>query len=450
MATVAVVETKGLRFRDDENAHISKLQNPMMKRKPMTYWNPLRRSNRVNQDHGRNDQAPGASSDHQNDSSANKGNAGPELAEVDYIDFSVFIPRDDVDIGKVDVPFDHQYDIDLDSAQLGDLGDIPSIFDTLELDMSRIKRIAPKKKKAKKKSKTSKSKGKAACSDKYPTSIPTEPPTPMSAPIPLGAPIPSGAPIPTGAPIPSVAPIPMAAPTPKARGPVPLAPIMSSTSECGNSVPLESPVAPSSRTSRVTFSDAKHQAHQFTGSSLLHHNQPSDDFVRPEDYDKTADINYDPDSLAAATSDEQHRLHKAGTVSKFKGLKSNRDVLSTTEQEEAHLSSAKGKVTKYSGLATSTRKIVTADEEEQQRIADQQVVKKQKSKFMTAGRESVAKRSSVQIDSAVTDAAKASKNKFKQMEKQNTSKDVMAPRKSTAKKKGKKKGKKKAKQSAKE
>lgn len=166
--------------------------------------------------------------------------------------------------------------------------------------------------------------------------------------------------------------------------------------------------------------------------------------MRPEDYDKTADIAFNRHSLAHATLNDKQSLQRTGTVSKFGGLKSSaRDVLSTSKQEEKYLSKhAKGKVTQFSGLnIVSTRNIITADAEEQKRVAKSQVVKKQRSRYMNAGRESeVMKRSSIQIDQSVTDAASAAKNKFKMMEKQSTMQDVSRKRATTKRKKtGKKK-----------
>lgn len=149
--------------------------------------------------------------------------------------------------------------------------------------------------------------------------------------------------------------------------------------------------------------------------------------IRPEDYDKEADIAYNKDGSIMDKANQAQRLKEAGKVSQFSGLESNRNVLSTTAQEQEHLKKSKGKVTKFSGLEQSTRKIITADEEEQKRIAQAKVVQKQKSMFKNMSKQEsmmMDKKKSIVVDKNVTDAAAESRNIFKQMEKQNTMQNV--------------------------
>lgn len=148
--------------------------------------------------------------------------------------------------------------------------------------------------------------------------------------------------------------------------------------------------------------------------------------MRPEDYDKTADIAYNKNKAASDKENQAKQLNAAAKVSNFSGLESNRNISSTTNEEKAYLSKhAKGKVTKFSGLEQSSRKIITADIEEQKRIAASKLVKKQKSLFQNMGKgATLNKRSTVQIDKNITEAAAAAKNIFKQMEKKNTMKNV--------------------------
>lgn len=170
-----------------------------------------------------------------------------------------------------------------------------------------------------------------------------------------------------------------------------------------------------SESEKQSIANAKSQFQSTSNAvPLLSDSQQSVTFIRPEDYDKTADIAFNPDGLTATTSNDKASLQRTCTVSKFRGFQSTRDVVSTSKQEEEYLSKhAKGKVTQFSGLdQTSTRNIITADEEEQKRIAQSQVVKKQRSRYMAAGRESVVKKSSIQIDQSVTEAASAAKSKF--------------------------------------
>eukprot|EP01084_Bolivina_argentea_P193247 331588_1 len=154
---------------------------------------------------------------------------------------------------------------------------------------------------------------------------------------------------------------------------------------------------------------------------LLQQNLHKNETIRPEDYDKIADIQYDKDGTVYNPND----ISGAGKVKNFSGLQSMKHIESTMSKDEYLSKRGKGGKVRFSGLEQSTRKIVTADEEEQKRIADAKVVQKQKSMFNNMGKQStVVKRASVQIDKSVTDAAVAAKNKFKAMEKQNTVKNV--------------------------
>ena len=142
--------------------------------------------------------------------------------------------------------------------------------------------------------------------------------------------------------------------------------------------------------------------------------------VRPENYDKIADVAYNKD----AAHYQSQQLDAAGKVSKFSGLQSTRKIVSKTQEEQEYLSKAKGKVTQFTGLDQQGRKIVTADEEEQRRIAQSKLVQKQKSRFKSMSKQKSEKKVSMVHDKNITDAAKNAKNVFKAMEKQNTVKDV--------------------------
>lgn len=145
--------------------------------------------------------------------------------------------------------------------------------------------------------------------------------------------------------------------------------------------------------------------------------------IRPEDYDKEADIAYNKDGSIMDKAAQAQQLKNAGKVSQFSGLASSGKQMSTAQAEQEYLEKSKGKVTKFSGLEQSTRKIITADEEEQKRIAQAKVVQKQKSMFKNMSKQEsqmLDKQKTIVHDKNITDAAAAAKNKFKQMEKQNT------------------------------
>merc|ERR1712129_325713 len=99
------------------------------------------------------------------------------------------------------------------------------------------------------------------------------------------------------------------------------------------------------------------------------------------------------------------------------------------KEEEDYLNrTAKGKVTKFTGLEQSTRKIITADEEEQRKLAESQLVKKQKSMFKSMGEQKSKKKVAIKHDKDGLDNAAAAKNMFKAMEKQNTMSNVKKPK----------------------
>eukprot|EP01083_Nonionella_stella_P035243 96240_1 len=156
---------------------LTKLQKKAMVTK-LKYKNPLNR--------GAKDDEKSVTPPPLSDALSSKSNQPPpgtEITDVDNIDFTSFMADLDNDINDVNIQpstFDTEsfgnFKIDDD---LGDLGDIKSIFDTHTVDLDKIKKISPAK------------------------------PTPAAAP-PAAAPAPN----PSAAPLPGNAPI--AAPPPAA------------------------------------------------------------------------------------------------------------------------------------------------------------------------------------------------------------------------------------------
>lgn len=369
---------------------------------------------------------------------SNPNAADLEQAEVDTMDFTALL-QDDEDLNTLNVPpsaFDAksfgQYSLDID---MDDLGDVKSVFASVQIDPDKFKKKAPPKKEKK---------------HAYPTPAA---PNPSAAPLPAGAapmaaaaPLPGGAPMaaplpgaaPMAAPLPGGAPMaaaaaPMAAVAPVAGG-APMAPVapMAVAAPSASIAPAAA-AAPLVPATQVELSDAEREnvaaaKSQFANVNanavpLLASGQARDEFVRPEDYDKEADVAYSKDASLLDKQNQAQQLADAGKVSQFSGLQSSRNVVSTASQEQQHLQKAKGKVTQFTGLEQSTRKIVTADEEEQKRLADSKLVKKQKSMFSGLATQQ-SKRTSLVHGKEVTDAASAAKNKFRAMEKQNTQANI--------------------------